>query len=160
LRFVVDGMLGKLARWLRMLGHEVEYDSNLDDNSLLDLADKEQAALLTQDEELNRRAKARQIPGMLITGGGEELRLAEVAREYGVPLVIDMSLTRCPKCGSSLASASKTEVAGNVPPTSLRLYNEYWKCSNISCGKTYWKGGHWKQIDLTLARARKLLEAS
>ncbi len=160
MRFVVDGMLGKLARWLRMLGHDVEYDSKFDDNSLLDLAEKEQAILLTRDEELHRRANAKQITGILVTGDTGEIMLAKVAKEFRIPLVIDMSLTRCPKCGFGVAMTSKLDVEGKVPPISLRLYDEYWKCLNTACGKIYWKGGHWKNIDLTLARAREMLRSS
>ena len=160
MRFVVDGMLGKLARWLRTLGHYVDYDSSLNYNSLLDLAEKKKSVLLTRDEELSRRAKARRIPGIFITGDREEVRLAEVAKEYGVSLVIDMSLTKCPECGGSLAETSKVELGSQVPTASLNLYDKFWKCTNASCGKIYWKGGHLKQIELTLANARKLLEVS
>jgi len=158
MRFVVDGMLGKLARWLRMLGHDVEYDSDRSDDALLDLAEKERAVILTRDEELHRRANARQVLGLLVTGEHEEVRLAEVAREYGIPLTINMSLTKCPMCGAALAKASKLEVGTRVPQASLRLYDEFWRCEGSSCGKIYWMGGHWKQIESTLAHARKLLE--
>jgi uncharacterized protein len=153
-------MLGKLARWLRMLGHYVEYDSKVDDNSLLDLAEKEQAILLTRDEELHRRANAKQITGILVTGDRGDIMLARVAREFRISLVIDMSLTRCPKCGFGLAMTSKVEIQDKVPPTTFGLYDEYWKCLNTACGKIYWKGGHWKNIDLMLARARELSESA
>ena len=158
MRFVVDGMLGKLARWLRMLGHEVDYDPGLNDSSLLDLTARNGAALLTRDEELHNRAEARHVRAMLVTGDSEEQKLADVAREYGVPLVVDMSLTRCPKCGASLSYAERTEVAPNVSASSLRLYSEFWKCTSVNCSKVYWRGSHWKKIDLMLADARKLLE--
>ncbi len=160
MRFVVDGMLGKLARWLRMLGHDVDYDSARSDDALLDLAEKEQAVILTRDEELHRRARARQVLGFLVTGDREEVRLAEVAREYGIPLVINMSLTKCPRCGAALTKVSKLGLETTVHEASLRLYNEFWRCESNSCGKIYWMGSHWKQIESTLARANKLLEES
>jgi len=159
LRFVVDGMLGKLARWLRMLGHEVDYDPGLNDSSLLNLAERKGGVLLTRDEELHNRAEARHVRAMLVTGDSEEEKLADVAQEFGVPLVVDMSLTRCPKCGASLSYAKRAEVAHNVPPSSLELYPEFWKCTNVNCGKVYWRGSHWKKIDLMLDNARKLLGA-
>jgi len=158
LRFVVDGMLGKLARWLRILGHEVDYDPGLNDSSLLDLTARKGAVLLTRDEELHNRAKARHVRALLVTSDSEEEKLADVAREYGIPLVVDMALTRCPKCGASLSYAEKAKVAHNVPASSLRLYPEFWKCTNVNCGKLYWRGSHWKKIELTLANAMKLLE--
>ena len=159
MKFVVDGMLGKLARWLRMLGHEVEYDPGLNDNDLLELARKNQAMLLTRDEELQRRGHAGRVQASLVKGNTEEERLAEMAREYGLKLVVDMASTRCPKCGGVLGQVSPNEIADKVPPTSLKLYHEYWKCTDPGCGKIYWRGSHWKQIDLMLANARKLLEA-
>ena len=141
-----------------MLGHEVDYEPELNDSSLLDLTARKAAVLLTRDEELHNRAEARHVLAMLVTSDSEEEKLADVAREYGIPLVVDMSLTRCPKCGASLSYAERAEVAPNVPASSLRLYPEFWKCTNANCGKVYWRGSHWKRIDLMLADARKLLE--
>ena len=158
MKFVVDGLLGKLARWLRILGHEVDYDPGLNDSSLLDHAARKEAVLLSRDEELHHRAEARHVRAMLVTGETEEERLADVAREYRIPLVVDMSLTRCPKCGAKLSQAERTKIANNVPASSLELYTEFWKCTNMNCGKVYWRGSHWKKIDLMLADARKLLE--
>ncbi len=141
-----------------MLGHEVDYDLGLNDSSLLDLTARREAVLLTRDEELHVRAEARQVRAMLVTGDSEEEKLADVARKYGIPLVVDMSSTRCPKCGSSLSYAERAQVADNVPASSLKLYPEFWKCTNANCGKVYWRGSHWKKIDLMLANTRKLLE--
>ena len=141
-----------------MLGHEVDYEPELNDSSLLDLTARKAAVLLTRDEELHNRAEARHVLAMLVTSDSEEEKLADVAREYGIPLVVDMSLTRCPKCGASLSYAERAEVAPNVPASSLRLYPEFWKCTNVNCGKVYWRGSHWKRIDLMLADARKLSE--
>ncbi len=141
-----------------MLGNEVDYDPGMNDNSLLDLTERKGAALLTRDEELHGRAVARHVSALLVTGDSEEEKLAGVSREFGISLVIDLSLTRCPKCGSSLSAAEKTELANRVPVTSLELYTDFWKCTNPSCSKVYWRGSHWKNIDLMLANARKLLE--
>ncbi len=156
MRFVVDGMLGGLARWLRILGHEVRYDSHAADNDLLVLASGNEMILLTRDEELCQRAQARGIPALLVSGKGEGERLSEVAQKYLIPLTIDMTLTRCPKCGSGLLEASKEEVGGRVPPKSLKMYSEFWKCANAGCEKIYWMGSHWKQINQTLSQARQL----
>ena len=142
-----------------MLGYEVDYDPGMNDSSLLDLAARKGGALLTRDEELHGRAVARHVTALLVTGNSEEERLANVARQFGINLVVDMSLTRCPKCGSSLSRAEKTDLAKTVPASSLKLYHEFWKCSNINCGKVYWRGSHWKNIDLALANARSLVGA-
>lgn len=158
MKFVVDGMLGGLARWLRMLGHDVFYDPKSTDNALLVLAERDGSALLTRDEELHRRASARKIPALLVAGLKEEDRLAEVGRKFSIVLAIDMAMTRCPECGSHLLKVSKAEVVGRVHLASLKVYDEFWQCKESKCRKVYWMGSHWKQIDLTLTRAKQLLD--
>ncbi len=158
MRFIVDGMLGGLARWLRMLGHTVVYDSQTDDTHLLTLAGREGMILLTRDEELHRRAVTRNIPALLVAGEGEGKRLAQVAQTFHITLKLDMAETKCPECGGNLHEASKQEVADQVPTTSLKLYSEFWKCETPSCRKVYWRGSHWRQINQTLSEARRILE--
>ena len=149
-------MLGGLARWLRMLGYETEYDSNMDDNSLLHHSQEKSAILLTRDEELHNRATAKGIRSVLLQGENEEVRLAQLANTLGISLDINMANTRCPACGSELRAISKEEAAGSVPSASLALYEQFWKCTGRDCGKTYWVGSHWKRIHQTLAEARKI----
>ncbi len=79
MRFLVDGMLGGLARWLRILGQDVRYDASMNDNELLRIAHEENMVLLTRDEELYERAMARKIQSALVLGETEETRLAQIA---------------------------------------------------------------------------------
>jgi uncharacterized protein with PIN domain len=155
MRFLVDGMLGGLARWLRILGYEVRYDASAKDNDLLTIADDESMVLLTKDEELYQRAIARTIASALVLGETEEERLAQMAITFGVHLETNMAETKCPECGASLTEKSKSDVTDKVPKESLKLYDRFWKCTNQNCGKVYWVGSHWKQIRQTLEEARK-----
>jgi uncharacterized protein len=156
MRFLVDGMLGGLARWLRILGQEVRYDSSAMDNDLLQMAKEGSMVLLTRDRELYQRAVAREIVSALILGETEEERLAQMATTFGVSLDVTMAKTKCPECGSDLKETSKNDVADKIPQESLKLYNEFWKCTNRNCGKVYWVGSHWKHIRQTLEEAKKL----
>ena len=156
MKFIVNGMLGGLARWLRMLGYETEYDPKMDDNNLLRLSIEQETVLLTRDEELHRRAAAKGIKSLLVQGEREEIRLAQIARNLGISLEIDMAATRCPECGSELREISKEEASTTVPAASLKLYDRFWKCPRIDCGKTYWVGSHWEKIRQTLAEAEKI----
>ena len=156
MRFVVDGMLGGLARWLRMLGYETEYEYSLADNTLLQRSQSKETILLTRDEELHKRAKNRSIASVLVVGDSEDARLALLAKELGISLDIDMSSTRCPECGATLVQISKDDASKVVPETSRRLYEQFRKCSNQMCAKTYWEGSHWKRIRQTLENARKM----
>jgi len=159
LRFVVDGMLGGLARWLRMLGYMTEFDSKADDNILLRDSQTPDTVLLTRDEELYNRALAKSIHSVLVLGDTEEARLGQLARTLSISLDIDMASTRCPECGGELHEISKKEASSVVPAKSLELYDRFWKCTNAECGKTYWVGSHWKQIRHSLEEARKIMSS-
>lgn len=58
LKFIADGMLGKLTRWLRMLGQDVEYSNNMEDSQLLTIAKEDDRTLLTRDFELYQDRKS------------------------------------------------------------------------------------------------------
>jgi len=158
MRFVADGMLGGLARWLRMLGYDTEYDSKMDDNTLLNHSQRDGTILLTRDQELHDRARKKSLSSVLILGKTEEDSLAQLGKSLGISLEIDMAATRCPKCGSPLREESKDDASDSVPPASLKLYDRFWKCTATNCGKTYWVGSHWKNIRQTLENTRKKVE--
>lgn len=156
LKFVVDGMLGKLTRWLRMLGHDVEYFNLLDDNELIKVAKSEERVLLTRDVELYRKAATEGVKAFLIEGKNEGEMLAELAGKYNFNLEIDVSNSRCPKCNSRIRPVEKEEVAEEIPESTSKFYNDFWKCQK--CGKIYWQGAHWKRINETLTQAKQVLK--
>jgi len=154
LRFLADGMLGKLTRWLRMLGHDVEYFNMLDDDELIKVARSERRILLTRDIRLYQEASMKGIEAFLIQGKTEYEKLAELARKYKFKLEIDTSNSRCPKCNSRIRPVSKEEVLDRIPKSTSKFYDEFWECPN--CGKVYWRGSHWKRINKTLSQAREI----
>ena len=158
MRFLADGMLGKLTRWLRMLGQDVTYSVQLDDTQLLNLVKKESRVLLTKDFELYKRAIARGLDAYYIEGKTESDRLAEVAKRYGVLLAIDMDKSHCPVCNTKLVSTPKEQLSSELEKNTFTHYNKFWKCPN--CGQVYWQGAHWKQINNTLKDAQAKLENS
>ena len=156
MRFIVDGMLGSFARWLRLLGFEAEYFRDASDDFLLERAALENKILLTRDAELYRRALARELQALYVDGGTEAERLSNVAHRFGLSLCVEDVLSRCPTCGSVLRRVGTDEVQQHLPERTMRHYNEFWICTD--CGQVYWRGGHWKKINETLARARDLLK--
>ncbi|MCE4603124.1 MAG: hypothetical protein F7B18_08070, partial [Desulfurococcales archaeon] len=84
-----------------------------------------------------------------------EERLAEVAVKSGIILEADPARSRCPECNGELVRVTdKDKVKDRVPPGSLRVYNEFYVC--VNCGKVYWRGGHWRNIERVLGEARSL----
>ncbi|MGA2680305.1 MAG: Mut7-C RNAse domain-containing protein [Candidatus Bathyarchaeia archaeon] len=156
MKFLADSMLGKLARWQRMLGQDVTYNVQLNDNEILDLAKKENRVVLTKDLELYRRAAATGVDAFFVEGKSESERLAEVAERYGLTLAIDMEKSNCPVCNTKLKDTPKEQLSDELKKNTFTYYEKFWKCPN--CGQIYWQGAHWKQISNTLGEARTKLQ--
>jgi uncharacterized protein with PIN domain len=159
MHFLLDGMLGKLARWLRMIGYEATYRNDYEDSDLLSIAKQDALTLLTSDQELYRTAIGRGIDCFLVEGRTEAERLAALAERYELNLHIDTAVSRCPLCGSPIREVPKSDVKELVPPATFNVYQTFWVCNNPACGKVYWQGSHWGKIDQTLETARKILES-
>jgi uncharacterized protein len=152
LNFVVDGMLGKLARWLRMMGHDVTYSNNIDDAQLLTIAKTENRVLLTRDFALYQQAIGKNLETYYVEGVTEAERLAELSKRFGIALDINLEESRCPKCNAQLKPVPKAEIGEKVEKNTLLNYDEFWLCPN--CGAVYWQGAHWTKIRATLEQAK------
>ena len=159
MRFLLDGMLGKLTRWLRMLGCDASYQKDRPDNELLSTAKSNSLILLTADEELYRTATFRGIQSYLVRGKTEPERLAELAERFKLKLEIDTSKSRCPTCGYPIKETAKENLEKLVPAATFKVHNTFWVCTNLNCAKIYWQGSHWKKIEQTLEAAKKILDS-
>lgn len=156
MKFLADGMLGKLTRWLRMLGQDVTYSVKLSDSELLELSKKENRVLLTKDFGLYQRAITKGIDAFYLEGKTEAERLAEIAKRYGLSLAIDMDKSHCPKCNTKLEATSRELLSNELEENAFKYYDKFWKCPN--CGRVYWQGSHWRQICNMLNEAEKNLK--
>jgi hypothetical protein len=148
-------MLGKITRWLRMLGHDVKYFRSADDEKLIKLAKSEKRILLTRDHELHQRAMSLGLDAVLVEATNEAEKLADLARQFGFILEIDLKLSRCPKCNARIETVSKEAVIDKIPETTSMYYDNFWRCP--VCGQVYWQGAHWKRIKQTLEEAKRKL---
>ncbi|RJS76731.1 hypothetical protein CW667_04940 [Candidatus Bathyarchaeota archaeon] len=156
MKFIADGMLGKLTRWLRILGHNVKYSNRLDDNQLLTIAKKERRILLTRDLELYQQATAKGVNAFYFEGTDEAERLAQLAKRFGIKLEVDMTISRCPKCNTRVKPIEKEKIADKVEKSTFTYYNEFWQCPK--CEQIYWQGAHWTRIRKTLEQAKENLK--
>ena len=156
MKFIADGMLGKLARWLRLLGYSVKYSTKLDDAKLVEIAKKEQRILLTRDLELYQQATAKGIDAFYLEGKNEAERLALLAKRFKIKLDINMKTSRCPKCNTRVKPIPKENVADKVETNTFSHYTEFWECPK--CSQIYWQGAHWTRIRKTLEASKENLE--
>ncbi len=150
-------MLGSLARWLRMMGHDVVYKFGLEDDKLMALAKEEDRVLLTRDLTLYRRSTTRGISAFFVEGKTEAERLAALSKHFGIALEIDLRTSRCPKCNTPIQTVPKTQIENRVEKNTFVHYDEFWECSN--CRKVYWQGAHWPKIRGTLEDAKNCVKS-
>ncbi|MBC7250663.1 MAG: Mut7-C RNAse domain-containing protein [Anaerolineae bacterium] len=134
-KLLADGMLGRLAKWLRILGFDTLYDPSLDDHALLRLARAEGRILLTCDRELAHRRGA---PSLLIESTDLESQLRQVIRD--LHLSPDAAFSRCPVCNTPLEALEKEAVRDRVPAHVFRTHTEFSRCPH--CDRVYWSGTH------------------
>lgn len=156
MKFIADGMLGKLTRWLRILGHNVNYSNKLDDAQLIAVAKKERRVLLTSDLELYQQATAKGISAFYLGKTSEAERLAQLAKRFNIELEVIMERSRCPKCNTRVKPTSKEEIADKIEKNTYSRYENFWRCPK--CGQVYWQGAHWARIRETLETARENLK--
>ncbi len=148
-RFIVDTMLGNLARWLRMLGYDTLYSRSFDDWRIIDIASKDDRVIVTRDRGLYARARKRNLNALLIRDLEIHDMLKYISKRLGVRFRFNENDTRCPHCNHPLRkTTSIIEVSGKVDENILKTYREFWICD--SCRKVYWKGNHWRNIEYIL----------
>jgi uncharacterized protein with PIN domain len=139
MRFVVDAMLGKLAKWLRILGYDTLYYPNVEDHRLIELADATGRVLLTADRELMRHRRAVKY---FISSDAWREQLREVLRAYPPP---DRGLfSRCLECNSLLEPVERDSVRKQVPPHVYREQLSFVRCPR--CDQVYWRGTHFERV--------------
>jgi hypothetical protein len=146
-RFVIDGMLGSLARWLRLLGYDADYDSRRDDAELVRLARAENRVLLTRDQELAAR---RGVQALFIVSQVLDEQLAQVTAAF--PRAAGNGPARCSVCNTVLVPAAPEELAGRLPAYVLHKHHDFRRCPG--CDRVYWPGSHWQNMQARLQRRR------
>ncbi len=144
-------MLGKLARWLRVLGFDVTYFRRIEDGELLTIARKEGRTLLTRDTELIRRAKA--VPALLIASEKWEEQVVQVLKAFELGGRV-VPFSRCLDCNRPLKILTRGDAGNLVPPFILDGAEHFALCPE--CGRVFWEGTHagdmGKRIDRILKK--------
>lgn len=136
--FWADCMLGRLAKWLRILGVDVAYQAAIDDARLVELARQQQRWLLTRDTRLAQRRWVRDHH-LLLQDNDWRRQLSKFVETFGLPQR-KMWLTRCVRCNASLGVLSKEQATSQVPAYVAGTQESFQSCPE--CGRIYWQGTH------------------
>ena len=153
--FLVDVMLQKLGRWLRILGARAEMPESEDDNEILKQAKEHNLTLITRDEQLAERANKLNIKvfAMPKRETNIENQLKLVIAKFKIDMEGIKDRTLCTKCGGKLELVGKDKVEGKIPEKVVEIFDDFLMCN--SCGQVYWEGRQWKKINERIKRIKE-----
>jgi len=153
MRFLVDCMLGKLAKWLKILGFDTLYFSRADDDDLLELARRQRRFLLTRDhsllEKLNRGR------GLFIESEDWREQVRQVLENLNLWLKVD-PFSRCIHCNVRLKRLSRANARNLVSSFVYEKARRFAICPH--CGRVFWQGTHFEAMESELTSIFKKLE--
>ncbi|HAX99543.1 MAG TPA: hypothetical protein DCY12_11820 [Candidatus Atribacteria bacterium] len=142
LKFLVDHTLGKLAKYLRMLGVDAVYFTQTDVSTLIKKASQEKRIILS------RNAKLKKITGLpdfvFINDNQPDKQLSTVVKYFKIHISHEQFFTRCLTCNQKLIVAHHEDVEGRVPLYVFETHKEFCLCPQ--CKKVYWEGTHLKKM--------------
>ncbi len=150
-RFIADAMLGKLARWMRVLGCDVEYFAAIGDRELVELAASSGRLILTRDTLLVRRRLARDNH-FFVEGDDFRSQLRQVVERFAIDPSARV-LTRCLACNALLAEIGQGAVRERVPAYIYETQAEFRGCP--ICSRIYWQGTHRQGMAREIAQLLK-----
>lgn len=146
MKFIVDHNVGKLVKWLRMMGYDTLFFTGDDDWRMIIIALRENRIILTKDTGVMKRG--------VVAGGRVKAVLIEsdTSREQVKQVVEELQLdcrsglfTLCMECNTPLEVSTVEQVKDRVPRHVFETQTGYMECP--SCHRIYWKGTHWQAMN-------------
>jgi len=153
--FVADCMLGRLAKWLKILGFDVLYFSKAEDKDLIDISRREGRVLLTRDTGLIEKTK-KQKSRFFVASDDWRDQIVQILDAFNLWQDIRPN-SRCIACNLALKALPKGRARNLVTPYILEHAESFALCPG--CGRVFWQGTHFgdmeKKIGEILSRRPK-----
>lgn len=143
-KFIVTKELGKLARWLRILGFDTSYYVSDSIGSLIIESLREDRIIVTK-----RRGKIDELKKVIVVNSNDvKMQLKEIMEKLDLVIDKDKMFMRCVLCNELLRKITKEEAKDKVPEYVFKIHTDFMTC--IKCGRIYWQGSHWGNINNVL----------
>ena len=145
MKFILTKELGRLSKWLRILGFDTVYYNQDNLSSLIIQALRDERIILTRNQRL---PQARGLKIVLIKNEKIKKQVEEVLKTLKIVLEPEMMFSRCILCNTELVYITKDEVKDKVPEYVFNTQEDFLTCPH--CNRIYWQGTHWGNVTKTL----------
>jgi uncharacterized protein with PIN domain len=134
--------VGKLARWLRMMGFDSLFFSGDDDSLMVRQALAENRVLLTRDTGIMQRRVVAdgRLKAILFKTEEPEQQMRQLMSALDFKNQT-RPFTICLECNQPLVDRTPADVKDRVPPYVYKTQTQYMECP--ACRRVYWRGTHW-----------------
>ena len=147
--FAAEKTLGRLTKWLRLLGFDTRYEPELADKKFIETLEKDRV-LLTRTRRIQNQFASRRL--IFIESDHLMPQLNQIFRELGLKASQTRPFSRCLQCNTSIVIVEKASVLGRVPDYIFEIHDRFQKCPE--CDRIYWPGSHTRR---SLEKIRQLL---
>ena len=144
--FVLDVHLGKLAKYLRMLGFDALWKSDITDGGIARMHRETGRIILTRDQRL---FEENQVTGYQVVSTDPDEQLKEVMKRFDLAGSL-RPFSICLECNHPIAAVEKARVLDRLPDNTAKYFDEFFLCEN--CGRVYWKGSHYDRMTALIKR--------
>jgi len=142
MKFVVDCMLGKLAKWLKILGFDAVFFPRAEDDKLLDIARRQDRVLLTRDTGLLE--KAGDVPRLFLESERWPDQVRQVLDHFDIQDQVAPH-TRCIDCNLLLKNLPRKNARNLVSSFVFEHADSFAICPG--CGRVFWRGTHFRDME-------------
>ncbi|MCD6391500.1 MAG: Mut7-C RNAse domain-containing protein [Dehalococcoidia bacterium] len=145
IKFIADNNVGKLARWLRLMGYDTLLFRQKDDSRMINTALNEDRVILTKDAQFMKRRLVTNgtLKAILVKQDDPVVQIQEVVKLLNLNCHFK-PFSLCLECNRALQPRSKEEMEHLVPPRVYETQTLYMECP--ACHRIYWQGTHWQAM--------------
>ncbi len=144
-RFIVDHNVGKLAKWLRLMGYDARFFRGESDAEMVAIALKEGRIILTRDTRIMQRRLVTKgkLKALLIESDQPSEQIHQIINSLNLDYYFN-PFSLCLECNQPLVERQKSELKDSVPPYVFKTQEQFRQCP--ACKRIYWRGTHWRAM--------------
>jgi uncharacterized protein with PIN domain len=135
--FAAEKTLGRLAKWLRLLGFDTLFESERADEKFIDTLEKDRI-LLTRTQRIRKQYADRKL--IFVESDDLQQQLNQVVAELGLKAEQTRPFSRCLQCNVPIVAVEKNLLRGRVPDYIFETNDRFNRCPQ--CDRIFWPGSH------------------